>query len=182
MIDILADRIETPLGLMLLLVRDGVLIGLEFEDQPQRVAADLRLRFGKVNLTPAANPQGFSDRVRSYFAGNLKVIEGIPSDGGGTEFQRRVWAELKRIPCGTTIRYLELARRMGDPKATRAVGHANGRNPISIVVPCHRVVGSNGSLTGYGGGVARKKWLLAHEGAAIRQVPGVPLSSGRAAS
>jgi methylated-DNA-[protein]-cysteine S-methyltransferase len=182
MIKILADRIETPLGLMLLLVRDGVLIGLEFDDQPQRVATDLRLRFGKVELTPASDPHGFSARVRSYFAGDLKTIEGIPSDGGGTAFQRRCWMELKRIPCGTTISYLELANRVGDPKATRAVGHANGRNPISIVVPCHRVIGANGSMTGYGGGLKRKKWLLAHEGASIRPAQGIPLSSGRAAS
>ena len=166
-ITVLTDRIETPLGPMLLLARDGVLVGLEFDDQPERIARDLRLRFGTAEQFPAANPHGFSDRIRAYFAGELSAIDDIPADGGGTAFQRRVWAELRRIPCGTTVSYGEIARRLGDPKATRAVGLANGRNPISIVVPCHRVIGADGSLTGYGGGLDRKTWLLRHEGIAL---------------
>ena len=166
-ISILSDHIETPLGTMLLLARDGVMIGLEFDDQPERVARDLRLRYGSSELFPADNPNGFSDRIRAYFAGDLKAIENIPTDGGGTEFQRRVWAELIRIPCGTTMSYGELAKRLGDRNAMRAVGLANGRNPISVVVPCHRVIGADGSLTGYGGGVHRKEWLLRHEGALL---------------
>lgn len=182
MISILSDRIETPLGPMLLLARDGVLIGLEFDDQPQRVERDLRLRFGTADLFPAADPYGLSTRIRAYFGGDLKVIENIPSDGGGTEFQRRVWAELRRIPCGETISYGEQARRLGDPKASRAVGLANGRNPISIVVPCHRVIGADGSLTGYGGGLPRKKWLLHHEGARLRAEQDDLFSSARDAS
>ena len=95
------------------------------------------------------------------------AIEGIPTDGGGTEFQRKVWDELKRIPCGVTISYGTLAKRLGDANLMRAVGLANGRNPISIVVPCHRVIGADGSLTGYGGGLPRKEWLLKHEGALL---------------
>ena len=149
---------------MVLLARDGVLICLEFDDQPDRIARELTPRFGSHELIPTANPFGFTGKIRAYFAGDQKIIEDIPADGGGTIFQRRVWAELRRIPCGVTISYGELARRLGDPKATRAVGLANGRNPVSIVVPCHRVIGADGSLTGYGGGVERKKWLLAHEG------------------
>ncbi len=167
MISVISDRIETPLGPMLLLARDGVLVGLEFDDRPERIARDLRLRFGAAELFPAANPHGFSDRIRAYFAGELSAIDDIPADGGGTAFQRRVWAELRRIPCGTTCSYGVLAKRLGDPKATRAVGHANGRNPISIVVPCHRVIGADGSLTGYGGGIDRKQWLLRHEGISV---------------
>ncbi len=163
-ISILTDRIEAPPGPMVLLARDGVLICLEFDDQPERIARELAPRFGNYELIATANPFGFTEKLRAYFAGDLNVIDGIPTDGGGTAFQRRVWAELRRIPCGTTISYGELARRLGDPKATRAVGLANGRNPVSIVVPCHRVIGADGSLTGYGGGVERKKWLLAHEG------------------
>ncbi len=164
---ILTDKIESPIGPMLLLAQNGVLIGLEFDDQPDRVARDLRLRFGAVELVPTKNPFGFSDRIRAYFAGDMGAIEGIPTDGGGTEFQKRVWAELKRIPCGVTISYGELATRLGDKNAMRAVGLANGRNPISIVVPCHRVIGANGSMTGYGGGIKRKEWLLRHEGALL---------------
>lgn len=167
MITVLTDRIESPLGPMLLLARDGVLIGLEFDDQPERIARDLRLRFGAAEMFPAANPHGLSDRIRAYFAGDLKVIDDIPADGGGAEFQRRVWAELRRIPCGTTVSYGDIARRIGDVKASRAVGLANGRNPIAIVVPCHRVIGADGSLIGYGGGIDRKTWLLRHEGIAV---------------
>ena len=166
-ISILSDHIETPLGTMLLLARDGALIGLEFDDQPERVARDLRLRFGSSERFPADNPNGFSDRIRAYFAGDVKAIEGIPTDGGGTAFQRRVWEELKRIPCGVTISYGTLAKRLGDANLTRAVGLANGRNPISVVVPCHRVIGADGSMTGYGGGIPRKEWLLRHEGALL---------------
>jgi methylated-DNA-[protein]-cysteine S-methyltransferase len=166
-ISILSDHIETPLGTMLLLARDGALIGLEFDDQPERVARDLRLRFGSSERFPADNPNGFSNRIRAHFAGDMKAIEGIPTDGGGTVFQRRVWEELKRIPSGVTISYGTLAKRLGDPNLMRAVGLANGRNPISVVVPCHRVIGADGSLTGYGGGLQRKEWLLRHEGALL---------------
>ena len=166
-ISILSDHIETPLGTMLLLARDGKMIGLEFDDQPERVARDLRLRFGSAERFPADNPNGFSDRIRDYFAGDMTAIANIPTDGGGTEFQRLVWEELKRIPCGVTISYGELATRLGDKNLMRAVGLANGRNPISIVVPCHRVIGADGSLTGYGGGLRRKEWLLKHEGALL---------------
>ncbi|MGH6853870.1 MAG: methylated-DNA--[protein]-cysteine S-methyltransferase [Aestuariivirga sp.] len=166
-LSILSDRIETPIGSLLLLARDGALVALEFDDQPERIAKDLRLHYGTAELFPAQNPHGFSERVRAYFAGDLKAIENIPTDGGGTEFQRRVWAELKLVPCGTTISYGELARRLGDANLMRAVGLANGRNPICIVVPCHRVIGSDGSLTGYGGGLHRKQWLLKHEGALL---------------
>jgi methylated-DNA-[protein]-cysteine S-methyltransferase len=164
MIAILSDRIEAPPGPMVLLARDGVLICLEFDDRPERIARELKPRFGDCDVVQSDNPFGFTQRVRAYFAGDLSAIDDIPTDGGGTDFQRRVWAELKRIPCGAAISYGELARRLGDSKATRAVGLANGRNPIAIVVPCHRVIGADGSLTGYGGGMARKKWLLAHEG------------------
>ncbi|MGQ0484184.1 MAG: methylated-DNA--[protein]-cysteine S-methyltransferase [Hyphomicrobiales bacterium] len=164
MITVLTDRIETPLGPMLLLARDGMLIGLEFDDQPERIARDLRLRYGASERFPAVNPHGYSDRIRAYFAGHLAAIDDIPADGGGTEFQRRVWVELRRIPSGKTSSYGALAKRLGNANATRAVGLACGRNPIAVVVPCHRVIGADGSLTGYGGGIGRKKWLLCHEG------------------
>jgi methylated-DNA-[protein]-cysteine S-methyltransferase len=101
--------------------------------------------------------------MRAYFAGNLTAIDDLPVATGGTDFQRQVWRALRQIPCGETISYGELARRIDRPAAVRAVGLANGSNPISVVVPCHRVIGSDGSLTGYGGGIERKRWLLTHE-------------------
>ncbi|MFO1121126.1 MAG: methylated-DNA--[protein]-cysteine S-methyltransferase [Hyphomicrobiales bacterium] len=162
------DQIDSPIGRMILLARDGVLLLLEFEEVGDRVARELKSRFDDYSLVPTPDPFGLSSRIRAYFAGDLSAIDGIATDGGGTDFQRRVWAELKRIPCGTTMSYGELARRLGDRNAMRAVGLANGRNPIAIVVPCHRVIGADGSMTGYGGGVERKKWLLAHEGLAVQ--------------
>ena len=102
--------------------------------------------------------------MEAYFAGNLAAIDEIRVETGGTPFQREVWAALRTIPAGTTLSYSALAVQIGRPKAVRAVGLANGANPISIVVPCHRVIGANNSLTGYGGGMQRKRWLLAHEG------------------
>lgn len=172
---IYSDRIETPIGTMVLLASDGVLLLLEFEDAADRVAREIRARFGDIHVQPTDDPFGLSTRVRAFFAGDLTAIEGTETDGGGTDFQRRVWAELKRIPCGATISYGELARRLGDKNAMRAVGLANGRNPISIVVPCHRVIGADGSMTGYGGGVERKVWLLKHEGAYLRPEQGLLL-------
>ena len=108
-----------------------------------------------------------ADQLNAYFAGQRTTFD-LPVDEagiGGTDFQRRVWGALRDIPLGQTISYGELARRIGQPAAVRAVGLANGRNPLSIVIPCHRVIGANGSLTGYGGGMERKRWLLAHEAA-----------------
>jgi methylated-DNA-[protein]-cysteine S-methyltransferase len=101
-------------------------------------------------------------QMEAYFAGELTEFD-LPLNMTGTEFQKTVWRELLNIPFGVTISYGELAERVGNPSASRAVGAANGRNPISIIVPCHRVIGSNGKLTGYGGGIERKEWLLAHE-------------------
>lgn len=109
--------------------------------------------------------RGVIAELDAYFAGRRKSFDvAIDRESiGGTPFQRRVWSELEKIPFGVTISYAELANRIGNPKAVRAVGLANGRNPISIVVPCHRVIGANGTLTGYGGGLERKRWLLDFE-------------------
>ena len=105
-------------------------------------------------------------QLTAYFAGRLRAFD-LPLAPNGTDFQRRVWVELTKIPFGTTVSYGELARRLSNAAAVRAVGAANGRNPIPIIVPCHRVIGSNGSLTGFGGGLPRKQWLLRHEGGQI---------------
>lgn len=151
---------------MILIARDGVLLLLEFEEATDRVAREMRARFGDVDLQPTDDPFGLSSRVRDYFAGDLHALDDVLTDGGGTDFERSVWAELRCIPLGTTISYGELAKRIGNPNAI-AVGLANGKNPIAIVVPCHRVIGANGSMTGYGGGIHRKEWLLRHEGALL---------------
>lgn len=110
-------------------------------------------------------------QLGEYFAGARRAFE-LPLDPRGTEFQRRVWALLAAIPWGTIISYGELARRYGDVLATRAVAGANARNPVSIIVPCHRVIGADGSLTGFGGGIERKRWLLRHEGVATGEGQG----------
>jgi methylated-DNA-[protein]-cysteine S-methyltransferase len=161
---ILSDRIETPLGPMALLARDGVLLLLEFDDDNERIAREMRRRFAGETAQSADDPFGLSSRVRAYFAGDLSAIENLATEGGGTAFEEQVWAELKRIPCGKTCSYGDIARKLGDVGLSRAVGIANARNPIAVVVPCHRVIGADGSLTGYGGGLPRKKWLLEHEG------------------
>jgi len=163
----LTERIETPLGPMVLMAKDGVILLLEFEDASDRVARQMKARFGDIDLQPASNPFGLSDRIRAYFAGDMQAIENLLTDGGGTEFEQRVWAELRKIPVGTTVSYGSIARKLGDIQHSRAVGTANGKNPISIVVPCHRVIGADGSMTGYGGGLKRKEWLLKHEGALL---------------
>ena len=154
---------HSPIGTIVLAVRDGTLTALVFaEGWPDR-RARLVKRFGDVDLRGAADPAGVSGRLVAYFAGDLGALDAIPVDPGGTPFQRRVWAALRTIPAGETVSYQTLARRIGAPTAVRAVGAANRTNPIGIVVPCHRVIGADGSLTGYGGGIERKRWLLTHE-------------------
>jgi methylated-DNA-[protein]-cysteine S-methyltransferase len=102
--------------------------------------------------------------LERYFAGEISALDTVPVELNGTPFQKTVWQALRRIPGGTAISYAELAKRIGDPAAVRAVGTANGANPVAVIVPCHRVIGSDGRLTGYGGGLDRKQWLLQHEG------------------
>ena len=165
---LLIDRIATPAGELIVVAdADGNLRTVDWTDHEARMKLLLDRQYGKGSymLVPARNPGGLSSAMRRYFNGDLGVIESLPVKTAGTPFQRSVWQALRRIKCGTTISYAELARRIGKPKAVRAVGLANGQNPISIVVPCHRVIGSDGSLTGYGGGLPRKEWLLKHEGA-----------------
>jgi methylated-DNA-[protein]-cysteine S-methyltransferase len=157
--------VDTPLGPVLLVARGRRLCALDFAARRDRTVRDLRRRFGAVTLVPAANPAGAARALRDYFRGRLDALNGIAVDLHGTPFQRRVWAALRRIPAGRTLSYSQLAARIGRPAAVRAVGTANGCNPVSIVVPCHRVIASGGGLGGYGGGLDRKRWLLAHEGA-----------------
>ena len=163
----LTERIETPIGPMVLVAKDGVILLFEFEDAAGRVVRQMKARFGDVELQSTSNPFGITETIKNYFAGDIHAFDNLLTDGGGTEFERRVWAELKRIPVGTTVSYGNIARKLGDLKHSRAVGTANGKNPIAIVVPCHRVIGADGSMIGYGGGIKRKEWLLRHEGALL---------------
>lgn len=160
-----ATRVATPLGPVLVACDARSVVALDFAEPGDRVMALLRRRYGAVELVAARDALGVGARLDAYFAGALDALDDLPADGGGTPFQRAVWAALRRIPPGRTTSYGALAASLGRPAAVRAVGHANGANPVSLVVPCHRVIGADGALTGYGGGLERKRWLLRHEGA-----------------
>lgn len=162
------DRIETPVGTVLLVTDDaGAVRALDFLDYEPRMMRLLARHYGQVKLTPGAAPDPVRGAVLAYFNGNARALEPLSVATRGTPFQREVWAALRSIPAGETRSYGQLAAAIGRPKAVRAVGLANGANPVGIIVPCHRVVGANGTLTGYAGGLERKRWLLAHEAAAI---------------
>jgi methylated-DNA-[protein]-cysteine S-methyltransferase len=167
-LELLIDRLPTPIGELIIIAdREGRLRTIDWTDHEARMKQLLDRHYGKgrYTLKPARDPGGLTTAMRRYFKGDLAVLATLPVATAGTPFQNSVWRALRKIKDGTAISYAELARRIGKPKAVRAVGLANGQNPISIVVPCHRVIGSDGSLTGYGGGLPRKKWLLEHEGA-----------------
>jgi len=162
----LLDRIPTPIGEMLVVADlEGRLRATFWTENDRELPRMLERVYPglEIRLEPSVDPHGLSTALRAYFAGDLHAIDGLPAESAGTMFQREVWRALREIPCGTTISYGELSRRIGRPDAVRAVGLANGANPIGVVVPCHRVIGANGSLTGYGGGIQRKRWLLDHE-------------------
>ena len=160
-------RFESPLGVLTLAIREQRLCAVEFPDSWPRTRARLARRFGDVDLREVRHVAGVTDHVRAYFDGDLQALDRIAVEPAGTPFQQRVWSKLRRIPVGRTTSYGDIARAVAAPNAVRAVGAANGANPIPIVVPCHRVIGADGSLTGYGGGLERKRWLLAHEGVRV---------------
>lgn len=158
------DRLDTPLGQLLLVCdADGNLRALDFADYEARMRRLLKRHYGEVALTGGPAPAAIRDAVTAYLAGDHAALDRVPVATGGTAFQRDVWAALRRIPAGETRSYGALAAMVGKPGASRAVGLANGWNPIGIVVPCHRVIGADGSLTGYGGGLHRKRHLLGLE-------------------
>ena len=162
----LIDRLATPIGDMFIVAdREGNLRATFWTDDEEDLRHVLTRHYGgaTIELEQASNPHGLTVTMAAYFAGDLHAIDKLPVATAGTPFQRDVWRALREIPCGTTISYAQLAQRIGRPSAVRAVGLANGSNPIGVVVPCHRVIGANGSLTGYGGGIERKRWLLDHE-------------------
>ncbi|WP_313899764.1 methylated-DNA--[protein]-cysteine S-methyltransferase [Tunturiibacter lichenicola] len=158
------DRLDTPIGEMLIVTDlEGYLRAVDWADYETRMNRLLRVHYGTdgFSLDPTRTPNGVTDAISKYFQGDLAAIDTLPVKTGGTPFQSDVWRALRDIPCGTTVSYSNLAKEIGRPSAVRAVGSANGSNPVGIVVPCHRVIGADGSLTGYGGGIDRKLWLLA---------------------
>ncbi len=153
------DHLETPLGVLSIVVAGDALRAVGWTDGAKRTARAP----SPVAPVPRRDPAGLTSALRAYFAGDVRILDRLPVDVQGTPFQNTVWRALRDIPCGETVSYGELARRIGRPAAVRAVGLANGANPVGIVVPCHRVIGASGALTGYAGGLPRKQWLLAHE-------------------
>jgi methylated-DNA-[protein]-cysteine S-methyltransferase len=166
-VDLWSDEVPSAIGVIVIAAGDGRLVGLEFGDGVARMHEWLAARYGEARLLLRRDPFGISRRIAAYLAGDLDAVSAIEVDPGGTPFQRDVWGALRRVPAGRTITYAEMARAIGRPAAHRAVGAANGKNPVSIVIPCHRMLGSDGALTGYGGGIERKRWLLQHEGASV---------------
>jgi methylated-DNA-[protein]-cysteine S-methyltransferase len=162
------DRLTTPIGTMLLVTDDdGVLRALDFDDYEARMKELLRLHYGAVDLKSGRAPKAMRSALSAYFNGDFAALKTIAWRVAGTPFQRKVWTALPKIPAGKTMSYGALAAKLGTPNAMRAVGHANGSNPISVVIPCHRLIGANGSLVKYGGGLHRKAWLLRHEGVEV---------------
>jgi methylated-DNA-[protein]-cysteine S-methyltransferase len=161
------DRLATPIGTALLVTDEvGSLRAFNWTDYEPAMRKWLARHYPKAQLVEGRAPAPVRGPFEAYFRGEADALETVPWTASGTPFQLKVWETLCTIPAGETLSYAGLAERIGRPTAVRAVGLANGANPVAVVVPCHRVIGSNGSLTGYGGGLPRKQWLLAHEGVA----------------
>ena len=167
MLTLTRHRLPSPIGTMLLLCDEQQrLRALDWEDHEPRLRLLLRRQYGDaVRIVETSKASPACRAMAAYFAGELKAIERIEIKTAGSEFQHKVWDALRKVPVGTTMSYAQMAAKIGSPAAIRAAGAANGANPISIVVPCHRLVGSDGKLVKYGGGLHRKDWLLRHEGA-----------------
>jgi methylated-DNA-[protein]-cysteine S-methyltransferase len=160
-----SETFDTPTGAMCIVTdAEGCLRAADWQDMGDRMYRLLRLHYGaELVLRTASGHSRVRLALEAYFDGELDAIKAIRTRTRGTDFQRQVWAALREIPSGGTVSYGDLARRIGRARAVRAVGAANGANPIPVVVPCHRVIGADASLTGFGGGLERKRWLLAHE-------------------
>lgn len=162
-------RLTTPIGTALLATDEGgVLRAFNWTDYEPQMRAWLERRYPSTPLVEGPAPAAARGPFEAYFAGEAGALEAVAWRAAGTAFQLGVWQALCAIPPGETLSYAGLAARIGRPTAMRAVGLANGANPLALVVPCHRVIGANGTLTGYGGGLHRKRWLLAHEGASFK--------------
>jgi methylated-DNA-[protein]-cysteine S-methyltransferase len=163
------DRLATPIGTALLVTDEqGMLRAFNWTDYQPAMLTWIGRHYPKAKLAEGRAPPPVRGPFEAYFKGDARALEAVPWKASGTPFQLQVWEALCTIPAGETLSYAGLATRIGRPTAVRAVGLANGANPVAVVVPCHRVIGTNGSLTGYGGGLPRKRWLLGHEGAEFK--------------
>ncbi len=162
-IETIATPANFPGGDFTIAMRGGAVCAAEFGNDRGRMESLLAKRFGGLRLVTDKPGSAAASAVRRYFDGDLRALESVTVDLAGTEFQMRVWRALRAIPLGETRSYGEIAASIDAPKAFRAVGMANNRNPVAVIVPCHRVIGADGSLTGYAGGLQLKEWLLAHE-------------------
>ena len=161
---------ESPLGRVMIATRGAALHALGFDDSNGRLERKLDRRYGSVQFEENSDTPETVGALKAYFAGEVDALDELKVSPKGTEFQMRVWRVLRSVPAGETISYLDLAEAAGCPRGARAVGSANGANPICLVLPCHRVIAADGTLGGYGGGLWRKAWLLRHEGV---DVPGM---------
>jgi methylated-DNA-[protein]-cysteine S-methyltransferase len=160
------DRLATPIGTALLVTDEAATLrAFNWTDYEPAMLAWLARHYPKAKLVEGRAPATVREPFEAYFGGDARALDAVPWTASGTPFQLKVWETLCTIPAGETLSYAGLAERIGRPTAVRAVGLANGANPVAVIVPCHRVIGTNGSLTGYGGGLPRKRWLLEHEGA-----------------
>ena len=163
MIDLSVDYYSSPIGSITLLFAEDTLCYLDFSENDERLQRLITLRYGPHRVAEKPSKE-MHQRLDGYFAKDWSSFEGLSLQLVGTPFQKLVWQQLQTILPGTTYSYQSLAQSIGKPKAIRAAASSNANNPIGIIVPCHRVIGKNGSLRGYAGGLFRKKWLLEHEG------------------
>ena len=166
--DLWLETLPTPIGTLLAVSDDDAVLAVDFADGEPRMLRLLQRHWGgAVTLRPATRELPAGRALRRYFDGDLSTLDALRVRTAGTTLQRSVWHALRSIPVGATTSYGALAQKLGRPRASRAVGMANARNPVALIVPCHRVIGADGALTGYAGGLERKRWLLAHERARL---------------
>lgn len=165
------DEFISPIGRILFASDDAAVCALDFAGYESRMETLLIRRFKTIQFRRGSDPLGLNRMLKDYFGGDLHAFDTVAVDAGGSSFQQSVWSALRTIPAGQTRTYGDLAKVLRRPNAARAVGHANSLNPIAIIVPCHRVIGASSALTGYAGGLTRKKWLLGHEGALSPDLP-----------
>ncbi|MFZ0486614.1 MAG: methylated-DNA--[protein]-cysteine S-methyltransferase [Arenicellales bacterium] len=158
---------DSPIGPLTVVTDGDTIVMINFPDVEGRVALQTKKALKDETVTDGRPHAGTAAALDAYFTGDLHALDKLPIAPRGTNFEQSVWRELRRIPVGETRSYGDVAKAIGRPTATRAVGRANGINPIPLVVPCHRVIGADGSLTGFGGGLETKAWLLRHEGALL---------------
>ena len=154
----------SPIGELTVAARGSRVCLLHFGADQAGPRAELQRWYRDEPIELHPDPAGAVTAMQAYFGGSMQALDGVEVEMNGTPFQKRVWGALRSVRCGTTTSYAAIAAAIGSPAAVRAVGAANGANPVALIVPCHRIIGTNGSLTGYGGGLERKRWLLEHEG------------------